>query len=71
MTQWSLQEPFDFVEVRFKNGRKEFFKNVDNLQINIGEVLAPLIFDGLLGVVAGLVIVLFHVAYTRLFKTNK
>ncbi|MDP5044592.1 MAG: hypothetical protein NWQ06_06400 [Leeuwenhoekiella sp.] len=34
------QEPFDFVEVRFKNGRKEFFKNVDNLQINIGEVLA-------------------------------
>ncbi|ATG56837.1 MULTISPECIES: DUF808 domain-containing protein [Pseudoalteromonas] len=38
---------------------------------NIGEVLAPLIFDGLLGVVAGLVIVLFHVAYTRLFKTNK
>ena len=34
------QEPFDFVEVRFKNGRKEFFKNVDKLQINVGEVLA-------------------------------
>ncbi|PHQ30806.1 PSP1 domain-containing protein [Leeuwenhoekiella nanhaiensis] len=34
------QEPFDFVEVRFKNGRKEFYKNVDKLQINVGEVLA-------------------------------
>ena len=34
------QEPFDFVEVRFKNGRKEFFKNVEKLQINVGEVLA-------------------------------
>ncbi len=34
------QEPFDFVEVRFKNGRKEYVKNVDKLQINVGEVLA-------------------------------
>lgn len=34
------QEPFDFVEVRFKNGRKEFYKNVNKLQINVGEVLA-------------------------------
>ncbi|RXG17877.1 cell fate regulator YaaT (PSP1 superfamily) [Leeuwenhoekiella aestuarii] len=34
------QEEFDFVEVRFKNGRKEYVKNVDKLQINVGEVLA-------------------------------
>ena len=33
-----------------------------------GEILAPLIFDGLLGVAAGLVVVLMHVAYTKLFK---
>ncbi|MBH0059066.1 DUF808 domain-containing protein [Pseudoalteromonas sp. SWXJZ94C] len=33
-----------------------------------GEVLAPLVFDGLLGVTAGLVVVLIHVSYTKLFK---
>ncbi len=33
-----------------------------------GEVLAPLLFDGLLGVIAGLVVVLIHVGYTKLFK---
>jgi hypothetical protein len=32
---------------------------------NIGDVLAPLIFDGLLGVVAGLVIVLFDLLCRR------
>ena len=35
-----------------------------------GEILAPLVFDGLLGIGAGLVIVIAHVAYTKLFKTN-
>lgn len=34
------QKPFDFVEVRFKNGRKDYFKNVEGLQINMGDVLA-------------------------------
>ena len=34
------QEPFNFVEVRFKNGRKDFYKNTEGLQLNIGEVLA-------------------------------
>ena len=33
-------------------------------------MLAPLVFDGLLGVVAGLVIVIMHVTYTKLFKTH-
>ncbi len=32
--------PFDIVEVRFKNGRKHFYKNADNLQLTIGEVIA-------------------------------
>ena len=35
-----------------------------------GEMLAPLVFDGLLGVFAGLVIVIMHVTYTKLFKTH-
>ena len=34
------QEPMNIVEVRFKNGRKHFYKNVDNLQISIGDVIA-------------------------------
>ena len=34
------QEPMNIVEVRFKNGRKHFFKNLENLQISIGDVIA-------------------------------
>lgn len=40
MTLPGGQEPFDCVEVRFKNGRKEFFRNSENLQLNIGDVVA-------------------------------
>lgn len=32
--------PFDCVEVRFKNGRKEFFRNSENLTLSIGDVIA-------------------------------
>jgi cell fate regulator YaaT (PSP1 superfamily) len=34
------QEPLNIVEVRFKNGRKHFFRNLDNLQISIGDIVA-------------------------------
>lgn len=34
------QEPLNIVEVRFKNGRKHFYRNVDNLQISIGDIVA-------------------------------
>lgn len=34
------QKPFDVVEVRFKNSRKEFFRNVNDLPIVTGEVIA-------------------------------
>ena len=34
------QLPFNIVEVRFKNGRKEFFTNPDNLQLKIGDVVS-------------------------------
>lgn len=34
------QEAFDGVEVRFKNGRKEFFKNTENLSLALGDVVA-------------------------------
>lgn len=34
------QELFDVVEVRFKNGRKEFLRNTEKLSLSIGDVVA-------------------------------
>ncbi|WP_292891964.1 regulatory iron-sulfur-containing complex subunit RicT [Nonlabens sp.] len=34
------QKQFPYVEVRFKNGRKEFFLNKDDLQLKIGDIVA-------------------------------
>ncbi len=34
------QAPFDFVEIRFKNSRKDFFKNTNALALNVGDVVA-------------------------------
>jgi cell fate regulator YaaT (PSP1 superfamily) len=40
MTLPNGQEPFDIIEVRFKNGRKSFFKNKKNLTLCIGDIVA-------------------------------
>lgn len=40
MTLPQGQEPFDCVEVRFKNGRKEFFRNTEKLTLSMGDVIA-------------------------------
>ena len=34
------QQPFEYVEVRFKNGRKDFFHNFEKLPLSIGDVVA-------------------------------
>jgi cell fate regulator YaaT (PSP1 superfamily) len=34
------ETPFNWVEVRFKNGRKIYFKNSENLTLSIGDVVA-------------------------------
>ena len=34
------QEPFNYVEVRFKNGRKGYYKNADGLTLSIGDIVA-------------------------------
>jgi cell fate regulator YaaT (PSP1 superfamily) len=34
------EKPFDWVEVRFKNGRKHYYKNIENLALSIGDVVA-------------------------------
>ncbi|HRZ31940.1 MAG TPA: regulatory iron-sulfur-containing complex subunit RicT [Flavobacterium sp.] len=36
----SGQEPFDCVEIRFKNGRKEFYRNTEKLTLSIGDIVA-------------------------------
>ena len=40
MTLPNNQEPFDIMEVRFKNGRKSFYKNTKKLTICIGDIVA-------------------------------
>ena len=34
------EEPFNCVEVRFKNGRKQYYKNTENLALQIGDIVA-------------------------------
>jgi len=34
------QSPFDFVEVRFKNGRKNYYKNTEKLSMTTGDIVA-------------------------------
>jgi cell fate regulator YaaT (PSP1 superfamily) len=36
----SNQKPFDMVEVRFKNGRKGFYRNTKELSLSMGDVVA-------------------------------
>lgn len=40
------QKPFNYVEVRFKNSRKEFYENVENLPLKIGDVVATEVKSG-------------------------
>jgi cell fate regulator YaaT (PSP1 superfamily) len=40
MTLPSGQERFNIFEVRFKNGRKHFYKNPDNVPITMGDIVA-------------------------------
>lgn len=34
------QEPFKGIEVRFKNGRKQYYRNTENLSLSIGDIVA-------------------------------
>ena len=40
MTLPNHQKPFNIAEVRFKNGRKHFYKNTKNLSLAIGDIIA-------------------------------
>ena len=34
------EKPFNWIEVRYKNGRKHYYKNTENLTLSIGDVVA-------------------------------
>ena len=34
------EKPFEFVEIRFKNSRKGYFKNTENISLSIGDIVA-------------------------------
>ena len=34
------QKPFDIVEIRFKGSRKEFFRNVNDIPVKVGDMVA-------------------------------
>ena len=34
------QQPFNFIEVRFKNDRKFYYKNENNISLNVGDIIA-------------------------------
>lgn len=59
------QKPFDIVEVRFKNSRKEFFRNTNNLQLLQGNVITV---EALTGFDVGVVSVAGEVARLQLKK---
>ena len=40
MSMPNNQKPFNIVEVRFKNGRKSFYKNTKDLNLSIGDIVA-------------------------------
>ncbi|WP_066223141.1 PSP1 domain-containing protein [Formosa haliotis] len=40
MTLPNGEAPFNWVEVRFKNGRKEYYKNTEKLTLSIGDIVA-------------------------------
>ena len=40
------ETPFDCVEVRFKNGRKEFYRNTEKLSLSIGDIVATVASPG-------------------------
>jgi cell fate regulator YaaT (PSP1 superfamily) len=59
------QKPFDIVEVRFKNSRKEFFRNRNNLQLLQGNIVTV---EGATGYDVGVVSVAGETARLQLKK---
>ena len=61
----SGQDPYDIVEVRFKNSRKAFFKNAHNLTLQVGDVV---VVEGSPGIDTGVVSVVGELARVQVKK---
>ena len=59
------QTPYDIVEIRFKNSRKEFYKNTNNLSLQAGDVV---LVEGSPGVDVGVVSVIGELARIQVKK---
>lgn len=64
----SGQKPYDIVEVRFKNSRKEFFKNSMDISLQAGDVV---VVEGSPGIDVGVVSVVGELARIQVAKKTK
>lgn len=61
------QSTYDIVEIRFKNSRKEFFRNADNIFLQVGDVVVT---DASPGVDVGVVSIVGELARIQVRKKN-
>ncbi len=61
----SGQKPFDIVEIRFKNSRKEFYKNTKEIKLQTGDVV---VVDGAPGYDVGVISVIGELARIQVSK---
>ena len=62
------QQPYDILEVRFKNSRKEFFRNAEKLNIQVGDIV---VVNASSGVDVGLVSIVGELARIQVSKKTK
>ena len=61
------QSTYDIVEIRFKNSRKEFFRNMNNLSLHVGDAV---VVEGNPGIDVGVVSVVGELARIQVRKKN-
>ncbi len=62
------QQPFDILEVRFKNSRKDFFRNVQKINIQVGDIV---VVDAASGFDVGVVSIVGELARIQVRKKKK
>lgn len=62
------QQPYDILEVRFKNSRKDFFRNSEKLNLQVGDIV---VVNAASGVDVGLVSIVGELARIQVSKKTK
>ncbi|MEJ6505541.1 MAG: regulatory iron-sulfur-containing complex subunit RicT [Crocinitomicaceae bacterium] len=62
------QQPYDILEVRFKNSRKDFFRNSEKLNLQVGDIV---VVNATSGVDVGLVSIVGELARIQVSKKTK